>query len=109
MDITGIGGIGVAAFGASALIGAPGSVSGFSAAQTPVDATMLAGVASGRMDQLLQLMNGFSTAEILLALVLSNSNSPIPQLVMRVMRVSIRDLDCCWPANCQIKSQTRYR
>lgn len=76
MDISGVGGIGMTGIAAGSALGGAAAVSGLTATQASVGAAAMSGVAFGRMDQLVQLLNGFSTAEILLALMLAQAKTP---------------------------------
>lgn len=75
MDISGVGGIGMSSLMASSALGVATAVSGLGATQASAGATAMSGVALGRMDQLVQLLDQFSTAEILLALMLTQAKS----------------------------------
>ncbi|MEK6257852.1 MAG: hypothetical protein AABP62_04450 [Planctomycetota bacterium] len=79
MNIGGVGDIGFAGMTAGLAVGAPNSMSGLSTSPGVADAASLSAVSTGRMDQLVQLMNGFSTSEILVALMLANAFSPHPR------------------------------
>lgn len=76
MDVSGVGGIGMSGLMASSALGGAAAVSGLTATQASVGATAMSGVALGRMDQLVQLLDQFSTAEILLALMLAQAKKP---------------------------------
>ena len=76
MNIGGVGDIGFAGMTAGLAVGAPNLMSGLSGSSGVADAASLSAVTTGRMDQLVQLMNGFSTSEILVALMLANVSSP---------------------------------
>jgi len=76
MNIGGVGDIGFAGMSAGLAVGAPTSVSGLSSSSGVADAGSLSIVSAGRMDQLVQLISGFSTSEILVALMLANASSP---------------------------------
>lgn len=73
MEISGIGGIGMSGITAGASLGGAAAVSGLAATQPSVGTMALGGVGSGSMDQLVQMLGEFSTAEILLALMLAQS------------------------------------
>ncbi len=71
MDISGITNLSVASMGVGSAVGGSAAVSAPSASQSPVNAAMLSGVGLGRMDQLLQLVKGFSMSEVMLAMMLT--------------------------------------
>lgn len=76
MDISGVGGIGISGLMASPALSGVAAASGLAATQASAGATAMSGVALGRMDQLVQLLTDFSTAEILLALMLAQAKRP---------------------------------
>ena len=76
MDISGVGGIGLSGLMNSSALGGAAALSGLAATQASSGATAMSGVALGRMDQLVQLLDQFSTAEILLALMLAQAKKP---------------------------------
>ena len=76
MDISGVGGIGMSGLMASSALSGVAAVSGLTGPQASAGATAMSGVAFGRMDQLVQLLDQFSTAEILLALMLAQAKKP---------------------------------
>lgn len=75
MNIGGVGDIGFAGMTAGLAVGTPPSVSGLSSPSGVADAAGLSAVSTGRMDQLVQLISGFSTSEILVALMLAQASS----------------------------------
>jgi hypothetical protein len=80
MDVSGVGGIGLSGvFGSTAVMGAA-AVSGLSATQASAGVASMPGVAMGRMDQLIQLLDRFTTTEILLALLLAQAKRPREQV-----------------------------
>lgn len=69
-----IGGIGDISFAGMTAVRGLNSVSGLSNSPGITDAASLSAVSTGRMDQLIQLMSGFSTSEILVAMMLANAS-----------------------------------
>lgn len=83
MSVGSVGGIGgMGAMGAGAGVGAAGAagavdIGGMGGLNGPLgnaNAAALSGMSGTRMDQLLQLLDGFSSAEILIALMMSGSH-----------------------------------
>ena len=70
MNIGGVGDIGFAGMTGLA------AMSGLSHCSSAADVGCLSAVPMGRFDQLVQLINGFSTSEILVALMLAKMSSP---------------------------------
>lgn len=79
MEIGAVGGIGMSGVAGGAALGGAAAVSGLAATQPSVGTMALCGVGSGSMDQLVQILGEFSTAEILLALMLAQSKRPEQQ------------------------------
>lgn len=77
MGVGGIGGLGaMGAMGAGLSVGAAPAVStgGLNGPLGDVNAAAMSAMSATRMDQLLQLMDGFSSAEILIALMMSGAS-----------------------------------
>lgn len=76
-SVGGIGGIGgMGALGANLSIGGVGAIStgGLNGPLGDVNAATMSALSGTRMDQLLQLLDGFSSAEILIALMMAGAS-----------------------------------
>ncbi len=77
MDVGGIGGLGaMGAMGAGMSVGAAPAVGtgGLNGPLGDVNAAAMSAISGTQMDQLLQLMDGFSSAEILIALMMAGAS-----------------------------------